>query len=42
METSGENWESFGGSHGCWRIKAFTRTLGELTILVHPTSDRSS
>ncbi len=42
MKTSRDNWESFGGSHGYWRTSTTAKTLGELSVLIHSTSDRSN
>ena len=41
MQTSKDNWESFGGAHGYWRTSTTAKTLGQLSVLIYSTSDRS-
>ena len=42
MEASKDNWESFGDAHGYWRTCTTAKTFGELSVLIHSTSDRSN
>ena len=41
MQTSKDNWESFGGAHGYWRTSTTAKTFGQLSVLIYSTSDRS-
>lgn len=42
MQTNEDNWESFGNAHGVWRTSTSTKAFGELSVLIHSTSDRSA